>query len=78
MTEGDRAFYTRRKREELAKAHRAPTLALRKLHLGWARLYEARLNGEREHVIRRHEATLQRAEMTFGNSPSAIARQEAA
>jgi hypothetical protein len=71
MTEGDRAFFTRRKREELAKAHVALTPALRNLHLGWAQLYEARLNGEPKHVVRRREMALQQAGGTPHNSPPA-------
>lgn len=46
MREADKAFYKRRKREELNKARAATDAALRSLHLRWAELYDARLNGE--------------------------------
>jgi hypothetical protein len=45
MTEGDKAFYKRRLREELKKARIAEHPRLRNLHLQWAKLYEDRLDG---------------------------------
>lgn len=62
MTEGDKAFYKRRKREELNKARAAPSADLRRLHLGWAELYEARLNGEPKAKIQPMESALLRLE----------------
>lgn len=45
MTEGERAFYKRRQREELKKARAASHPNLRLLHLRWAQLYQDRLDG---------------------------------
>ena len=43
--ENDRAFYTRRLSEELARATSEPDMKLKALHLGWAGLYRERLGG---------------------------------
>lgn len=45
MTEGEKAFYKRRQREELKKARAAEHPNLRLLHLRWAQLYQDRLDG---------------------------------
>ncbi len=45
MTEGEKAFYKRRQREELKKARAAGHPNLRLLHLRWAKLYQDRLDG---------------------------------
>lgn len=45
MTEGEKAFYKRRQREELKKARAADHPNLRLLHLRWAHLYQDRLDG---------------------------------
>jgi hypothetical protein len=45
MTEGEKAFYKRRQREELKKARAADHPNLRLLHLRWAQLYQDRLDG---------------------------------
>lgn len=45
MTEGDKAFFKRRLREELRKAWAAPHPNLRNLHLKWAALFQDRLDG---------------------------------
>ena len=46
MTEGEQAFFRRRMIEELKKANKAEDAYLRNLHLGWATLYERRLDGD--------------------------------
>ena len=45
MTEGDKAYYKRRLREELFGALRAGNALWREAHLAWARYYDARLDG---------------------------------
>lgn len=45
MTQGEQAFFKRRVREEPEKANQAEEPYLRNLHLGWASLYEQRLDG---------------------------------
>lgn len=45
MTEGEKAFYKRRQREELKRARAAEHPNLRLLHLRWAQLYQDRLDG---------------------------------
>jgi hypothetical protein len=52
MTEGDRAYYKRRIREELAKANAPENKALSGLHLHWALLYQERLDGAPKHLTR--------------------------
>jgi hypothetical protein len=61
MTEGDKAFYKRRIREELRKANAPENRHLRKLHLRWALLYQARLDGTPKNVIRTIEAQCREA-----------------
>ena len=45
MTEGDKAFYKRRLREELQQARAEEHPNLRLLHERWAKLYQDRLDG---------------------------------
>ena len=47
MTEGDRAFYKRRAREELQVARALPNCDLKALHLAWAGYFNDRLDGRR-------------------------------
>lgn len=58
MTEGEKAFYKRRIREELRKAEAPENRHLRKLHLRWALLYQERLDGIPKNVTRALEAQL--------------------
>lgn len=58
MTEGDRAFYKRRIREELRKVNAVADPQLKQLHLRWALLYEERLDGKPRTVTRTLEARL--------------------
>jgi len=52
MTEGEQAFFKRRIREELKRAETAEEAYLRNLHLGWAALYEQRLDGAPKSRVR--------------------------
>ena len=61
MTEGDKAFYKRRIREELTKASAVENQDLRQLHLRWALLYQERLDGMPKHVTRSLETRLREA-----------------
>lgn len=65
MTEGDKAFYKRRIREELKKANAVENRRLRQLHLRWALLYQERLDGVPKGVARAQEARLPSAEFDF-------------
>ena len=58
MTEGDRAFYRRRMREEINQAQKAESIQLQQLHLRWAMLYQERLDGAPRSAIRKLEARL--------------------
>lgn len=46
MRESDRAFYSRRLREEMQLAGTAQGTHLKELHLRWAQFFEDRLNGD--------------------------------
>lgn len=46
MRESDRAFYSRRLREEMQLAGTAQGTHLKELHLKWAHFFEGRLNGD--------------------------------
>lgn len=61
MTEGEKAFYKRRIREELGKANAPENRDLRNLHLRWALLYQERLDGTPRNVTRALEAQLRDA-----------------
>ena len=61
MTEGDRAFYKRRIREELKKANAVENKQIRQLHLRWALLYQERLDGVPKNATRTLEARLKDA-----------------
>lgn len=58
MTEGDKAFYRRRIREELKKAHAVENRQLRQLHLRWALMYQERIDGIPKNVTRELESRL--------------------
>ncbi len=45
MRESDRAFFSRRLREEMQLAGTVQSKRLKELHLTWARFFEDRLNG---------------------------------
>lgn len=45
MTEGEKAYFKRRAREERRDAHETDDLALRELHWKRSQYYEDRLNG---------------------------------
>jgi hypothetical protein len=47
MTEGDRAFYKRRIREELNLARAVGCAELKEQHLRWAQFFSARLEGRK-------------------------------
>lgn len=61
MTEGEKAFYKRRIREELARANAPENQQIRNLHLRWALLYQERLDGTPRNVTRALEARLRDA-----------------
>jgi hypothetical protein len=61
MTEGDRAFYKRRLREEIKQARMANCPQLRQLHLRWAVLYQERLDGTPKSVTSALETRLRNA-----------------
>jgi hypothetical protein len=61
MTEGDKAFFTRRIREESRKADMPENQELKQFHLRWARLYQERLDGLPKSATRALEAILQEA-----------------
>lgn len=65
MTEGDKAFYKRRIREELNKANAVENRHLRQLHLRWALMYQERIDGIPKNVTRDLEARLQEAGYTL-------------
>lgn len=46
MRESDRAFFSRRLREEMQLAGVVQSKELKELHLRWAQFFEARLNGD--------------------------------
>jgi hypothetical protein len=48
MTEGERAFYKRRIREEIRLAGTVTSKRLKELHISWAQFFEDRLNGNRK------------------------------
>lgn len=52
MTEGEKAYFKRRIREEQRDAHETDDLALRELHWKRAQYYEDRLNGVPKTQIR--------------------------
>lgn len=64
MTEGDKAFYKRRIREELRKVSAVADPQLKQLHLRWALLYEERLDGKPRTITRTLEARLRDAGLT--------------
>jgi len=47
MTEGEKAFYRRRAREEMACARNIDCAKAKELHLQWAQFFQHRLNGRR-------------------------------
>lgn len=61
MTEGDKAFYKRRIREELTKATAVGNRHLRQLHVRWALLYQERLDGLSKNTMQTLEARLRDA-----------------
>lgn len=65
MTEGDKAFYKRRIREELNKANAVENRQIRQLHLRWALMYQERIDGIPKNVTRDLEARLQEAGYTL-------------
>lgn len=48
MTEGERAHYKRRIREELQLARAVGSTELKELHLSWAQFFNDRLDGKRK------------------------------
>lgn len=58
MTEGDKAFYRRRIREELQKAKAIENRQLSQLHLRWALFYQKRIDGIPRNITRALEARL--------------------
>jgi hypothetical protein len=48
MTEGERAFYKWRIRQEMRLAGVVKSRELKELHLAWAQFFEDRLNGNRK------------------------------
>jgi hypothetical protein len=48
MRESERAFYSRRLREEMQLAGAVQSARLKELHLSWAQFFEDRLNGDRK------------------------------
>ena len=48
MTEGDRAFYKRRIREEMQLAGTISSRELKELHLAWAQYFNDRLDGKKK------------------------------
>lgn len=66
MTQGDKAFYRRRMREEINQAQKAESPQLRQLHLRWAMLYQERLDGAPKNVTRTLEARLRGAGLNSG------------
>jgi hypothetical protein len=65
MTEGERAYYKRRIREELAKANAPENRDIRNLHLRWALLYQERLDGTPKYITRALEARMREAGFDF-------------
>jgi hypothetical protein len=63
MTEGDKAFYKRRLKEELKQARKAESQQLKQLHLGWALLYQERIDGAPNTVTRALDAQLRDVEL---------------
>ena len=61
MTEGETAFYKRRIQEELRKANAPENQHLRKLHLRWVLLYQARLDAIPKAATQMLEAQLREA-----------------
>lgn len=47
MTEGERAFYKRRIKEEMRRARAISCPETKELHLSWAQFFDARLHGQR-------------------------------
>lgn len=65
MTEGDKAFYKRRIREELKKASTAESTDLKRLHLRWALLYQERIDGTPKRICQELEARLRQGGYDF-------------
>ena len=47
MTEGEKAFYRRQIKDELARARTIDCLESKELHLRWAQFFKSRLDGRR-------------------------------
>lgn len=72
MTEGEKAFYKRRQREELKKARAAEHPNLRLLHLRWAQLYQDRLDGvPRSQLVMPPALTVIEPDLTGSDKPRA-------
>jgi hypothetical protein len=81
MTEGDKAFYKRRIREELKQARNAESSQLEQLHRRWALLYQERLDQTSKAQTGELEAKLSdggvKVDGTLASRPEASAMHKA-